>query len=127
MIVLLVIGAYALDAVGFVPHTVFWVDYLSRENPLGQHAASLQWGLFGVGAICGPLIASAMARWLGWQHGLALAFLAKATAVMLPLLSLAFLSRSISSFVVGAMTPCIVALTSGHLGELVGPFAHKKL
>ena len=25
------------------------------------------------------------------------------------------------------MTPCIVALTSGRLGELVGPFAHKKL
>lgn len=87
MIVPLVIGAYALDAVGFVPHTVFWVDYLSRENTLGHHAASLQWG------ICGPLIASTMAQWVGWHHGLALAFLAKATAVMLPFQSIDFLVR----------------------------------
>ncbi|MCD6008169.1 YbfB/YjiJ family MFS transporter [Halomonas sp. IOP_31] len=127
MVVLLVIGAYALDAVGFVPHTVFWVDYLARENALGNHAAALQWGIFGVGAVCGPLIAGAVARRLGWHRGLALAFAAKAAAVALPVLSLALLSRSVSSFVVGAMIPGIVALTSGRLAELVGPAAHKKL
>ncbi len=127
MAVVLVIGAYALDAVGFVPHTVFWVDYLTRENTLGHYAASLQWGIFGVGAVCGPLIAGAIARQVGWHHGLALAFLAKAAAVILPVLSLAFLSRSASSFMVGAMIPGIVALTSGRLAELVGPSEHKRL
>ncbi|MBD3896495.1 YbfB/YjiJ family MFS transporter [Halomonas sp. ML-15] len=125
--VLLVIGAYALDGAGFVPHTVFWVDYLARENALGHSPAALQWGLFGVGAVCGPLLASAVARRLGWHLGLALAFLAKAVAVALPLLSLDLLSRSVSSFVVGAMIPGIVALTSGRLAELVGPAAHKRL
>lgn len=127
MVVLPVIVAYALDAAGFVPHTVFWVDYLARENVLGNHAAALQWGLFGIGAVCGPLIAGAVARRLGWHHGLVLAFLVKAAAVALPVLSLALLSRSVSSFVVGAMIPGIVALTSGRLAELVGPTAHKKL
>ena len=63
LVVWLVIGAYALDAVGFVPHTVFW----------------------------------------------------------------ALLSQSVSSFMVGAMIPGIVALTSGRIAELVGPTAHKKL
>ncbi|WP_104203883.1 YbfB/YjiJ family MFS transporter [Billgrantia saliphila] len=125
--VLLVIAAYALDAVGFVPHTVFWVDYLARENALGHAAAALQWSVFGVGAVCGPLIAGVLARRLGWHTGLALAYLAKAAAVALPLLSLAFLSRSVSSFLVGAMIPGIVALTSGRLAELVGPIRHKKL
>lgn len=126
-VVLLVIGAYALDAIGFVPHTVFWVDYLARENELGNHAASLQWGIFGLGAVCGPLMVGALAQRVGWHHGLAIAFVAKAAAVSLPVFSLALISQSISSFMVGAMIPGIVALTSGRLAELVGPTAHKKL
>ncbi|CAO1666335.1 Major facilitator superfamily (MFS) profile domain-containing protein [Halomonas sp. NYA30] len=127
IIVMLVVGAYALDAIGFVPHTVFWVDYLARENALGNQAASLQWGIFGVGALCGPFMVGAMAQRVGWQGGLMIAFAAKAAAVLLPVFSLAFLSQSVSSFVVGAMIPGIVALTSGRLAELVGPTAHKKL
>ena len=127
VIVLLVIGAYALDAVGFVPHTVFWVDYLAREHALGQQAASLQWGIFGVGALCGPFMVGALAQRVGWQGGLMIAFAAKAAAVLLPVFSLALISQSISSFMVGAMIPGIVALTSGRLAELVGPTAHKQL
>nr|WP_240513134.1 YbfB/YjiJ family MFS transporter [Halomonas campaniensis] len=127
LVVWLVIGAYALDAVGFVPHTVFWVDYLARENALGNHAASLQWGIFGLGAVCGPLMVGALAHRVGWHRGLAIAFVAKAAAVSLPVFSLALLSQSVSSFMVGAMIPGIVALTSGRIAELVGPTAHKKL
>ncbi|KAA5603952.1 YbfB/YjiJ family MFS transporter [Roseospira marina] len=126
-IVALVVAAYALDAVGFVPHTVFWVDYLAREAGLGGPAASLQWALFGVGAILGPLAASVAVRHLGWHRSLCLAYLIKALAVAAPLLSLAVLPRSLSSLLVGAMVPGIVALTSGRLAELVGPHAHKRL
>ena len=127
IIVMLVVGAYALDAIGFVPHTVFWVDYLARENALGNQAASLQWGIFGFGALCGPFMVGALAQRVGWQGGLMIAFAAKAAAVLLPVFSLALLSQSVSSFMVGAMIPGIVALTSGRLAELVGPTAHKKL
>ncbi|MGP8292485.1 YbfB/YjiJ family MFS transporter [Vreelandella zhanjiangensis] len=125
--VLLVIGAYALDAVGFVPHTVFWVDYLARENALGNHAASFQWGIFGLGAVCGPLMVGTLAKRVGWHYGLTLAFVVKAAAVLLPVFSLALISQIVSSFMVGAMIPGIVALTSGRLAELVGPTAHKKI
>ena len=127
IIVMLVVGAYALDAIGFVPHTVFWVDYLARENALGNQAAALQWGIFGLGALCGPFMVGALAHRVGWQGGLMIAFAAKAAAVLLPVFSLALLSQSVSSFMVGAMIPGIVALTSGRLAELVGPTAHKKL
>ncbi|MBB4266584.1 YbfB/YjiJ family MFS transporter [Roseospira visakhapatnamensis] len=126
-VVVLVIAAYALDAVGFVPHTVFWVDYLAREADLGTPAASLQWAAFGVGAILGPLVAGVSARHMGWQSSLALAYLLKATAVAIPLISIAFLPRTLSSLMVGAMIPGIVALTSGRLAELVGPKDHKRL
>ncbi|MGP9500018.1 YbfB/YjiJ family MFS transporter [Halomonas sp. AOP43-D1-4] len=127
VVVWLVISAYALDAVGFVPHTVFWVDYLARENALGNQAASFQWGIFGLGAVCGPLMVGALAQRAGWHYGLAIAFVAKAAAVLLPVFSLALISQSVSSFMVGAMIPGIVALTSGRLAELVGPTAHKKI
>ncbi|AQU83172.1 MULTISPECIES: YbfB/YjiJ family MFS transporter [unclassified Halomonas] len=127
VVVLFVVGAYALDAVGFVPHTLFWVDYLARENALGNQAASLQWGIFGLGAVCGPLMVGVLARKVGWHGGLTIAFLAKAAAVSLPVFSLTLFSQSVSSFMVGAMIPGIVALTSGRFAELVGPVAHKKL
>ena len=123
----LIIAAYALDAAGFVPHTVFWVDYLARETALGTDAAAQQWAIFGIGAVLGPLLAGIAARHLGWHCSLTLAFLAKALAVALPLLSVAMFSRSLSSLIVGAMIPGIVALTSGRLVELVGPAAHKQL
>ncbi|TFH88487.1 YbfB/YjiJ family MFS transporter [Billgrantia azerbaijanica] len=125
--VLLVMAAYGLDAVGFVPHTVFWVDFLTREAGLGHGAASLQWALFGVGAVAGPLLAGVVARHLGWHVGLTLGFVIKAVAVAIPLLSLTLIGRSLSSLLVGAMIPALVALTSGRLAELVGPAAHKRL
>lgn len=127
LVVLLVMAAYALDAAGFVPHTVFWADYLTREASLGNQAASVQWALFGVGAILGPLLAGLLARRFGWHSGLAVGFLTKSLAIALPLLSIAFVSRSLSSLLVGAMIPGIVALTSGRLAELAGPAAHKRL
>jgi hypothetical protein len=41
--------AHALDGIGFIPHTVFWVDFLARENglesamPLFVVGSSLLW------------------------------------------------------------------------------------
>lgn len=129
--VILVLIAYGFDALGFIPHTIFWVDYLSREQELGHQLASIQWGLFGLGAMCGPFIARSLAQRFGWGWALLWAFLANACAVVLPLFvinsfGLQFLSYAISSFIVGAMVPGIVSLTSGRIAELVGPSEHKK-
>ncbi len=124
--VLCVLVAYALDAVGFIPHTVFWVDYLAREKALGTEAASAQWAIFGIGAACGPAVAGWVAQRLGWKVSLTLAFVAKAIAVALPLISVSLVNRSLSSFIVGALVPGIVALTSGRVAELVGLAEHKR-
>ena len=64
--VVLVFLAYTCDAFGFVPHTVFWVDYLDRELHLGAGYASMQWAFFGLGAIAGPLAAAFCASRWGW-------------------------------------------------------------
>ena len=126
LLVVLVMAAYALDAIGFIPHTVFWVDYLAREQGLGIHGASFQWGVFGVGAVCGPFLARIMAQRFGWSVALVLAFIVKALAVFLPMSGVNLLVISLSSFMVGVMVPAVVALTSGRIVELVGSVEHKR-
>lgn len=127
IVVVLLMVAYALDAIGFLPHTVFWVDFLAREADFGQLAASKQWALFGLGALVGPLLTGLLVRSLGWQRSLCLAFVVKGLAVFLPLLSLALWSQSVSSFLVGALSPGLSALMAGRLMELVGVSAHRRV
>ena len=122
----LVILAYGLDAIAYVPHTLFWVDYLAREQQLGLQAASLQWLIFGFGACCGPFIAGWSSQRWGIKNALALAYLAKTIGVMLPVVSIDLLSRSASSFLVGAMIPGVVGLTSALLAQWLGAENHKK-
>jgi predicted MFS family arabinose efflux permease len=125
-IVFLLIVAYALDAVGFIPHTVFWADYVARELELGINIASTQWLVFGFGAMCGPILVGVIAHRLGLRHALLIAFLFKAIAVFLPAISDSLIILTISSFVVGALVPGIVALSSGRISELVGAKKHKR-
>lgn len=125
--VVLVILAYGLDAVGFVPHTVFWVDFLARERELGIETASVQWAIFGVGAALGPFVVGRLAAYLGWHVALSLAYALKAAAVALPLIAVSTAATTVSSFVVGALVPGMVAVTSGRLAELVGPQLHTRI
>ncbi|HIZ49915.1 MAG TPA: MFS transporter [Candidatus Pseudomonas excrementavium] len=125
--IILVMLAYAMDAAGFIPHTVFWVDYLAREQGQTSSAAAAQWAMFGAGAIIGPLVAGLLVSRLGWHRSLATGYLIKCLAIALPLLASGLLTNSISSFLVGAMVPGLVALTSGRLAELGGPAEHKRL
>ncbi|MBK1696927.1 YbfB/YjiJ family MFS transporter [Rhodovibrio salinarum] len=117
--------AYALDAIGFVPHTVFWVDLLARQAGHGIAAANVVWALFGVGAVAGPFLAGYAARVLGWHGALTAGLLLKTLAVALPLVSVSLPAAVVSSVLVGALVPGVVALTSGRLAELVGPERHR--
>ena len=134
--VLWLMAAYACDAAGFVPHTVFWVDYLARERELGTAFGALQWGLFGLGALLGPIATAACAARWDWHRavvgGMALKTAAVCIPVVLPWLLLSgpvlqLVAYGVSSFIVGALSPGIAALTSGRLLQLVGPLAHKRV
>lgn len=124
--VIFVILAYSFNALGYVPHTVFWMDYLVRDLQLSTKASSLQWILFGCGAVCGPFVAGLLARQLGFHPALIWGFALKGGAIALPLLSSHPLSLSLSSFVVGLWVPGLVALTSGRVAELVGSQQHRQ-
>lgn len=131
LVVLCVLVAYGFDALGFIPHTIFWADFISREQGLGTYVASLQWALFGLGAMCGPFIVRYGAQNFGWSKTLNMAYLAKAFAIILPVVLVQYtafdlVKYSVSSFIFGAMVPGVVSLTSGRIAELVGPVEHKK-
>lgn len=125
--VLLVFAAYVTDGFGFVPHTVFWVDYLARELDLGATYGSTQWAIFGLGAVAGPLCASVCATRWGWWRTTTGAYALKATAIALPLFAMGFASHAISGFIVGALSPGMAAITSGYLMQLIGPARHKRM
>ena len=125
--VLLLFLGYMCDAFGYVPHTVFWVDYLAREQQLGATYASAQWAIFGLGAVLGPLaVALAATRW-GWWAACTGTYATKTVGVALPLFWASFSGHALSSLLVGALSPGLSAVTSGYLMQLVGATRHKRM
>ncbi len=121
----LVLTAYALDAVGFVPHTLFWVDYIARELGRGLRSGGHFWMLFGVGAVTGPMVAGILAGRVGFHRGLTLELTLKAAGVALPLLSSSTPVLAVSSLLVGMLVPGVVTMASGRVAELV-PLARQQ-
>jgi predicted MFS family arabinose efflux permease len=67
----------------------------------------------------GPLIGGYAGDRIGFRAALRIAFLIQAACVALPLLSIATPVLALSSFVVGAFVPGIVAITIGRTRELI--------
>ena len=74
----------------------------------------------------GPIFVGYIAHKVGLSYALLIAFLCKAVAVFIPTLSDSLIILTISSFIVGALVPGIVALASGRIAELVGARKHKQ-
>lgn len=124
--VLLVVVGYGLQSVGYVPHTLFWVDFLAREQGLGTAFASVQWSVLALGAIAGPFMSGWVAARLGWYPALLLAVALMSSALFLSSVADALLLASLCSFIVGAMIPGLVSLTSGYLSQLVPLQEHRR-
>jgi predicted MFS family arabinose efflux permease len=110
---------YALNAVGLVPHMVFLVDFIARDLGQGLHEAARYWVIFGAGALVGPLVGGHLGDRIGFRGALRLAFIAQALCVALPLVTASGVGLAVSSFVVGAFVPGIVAVTIGRTRELI--------
>ena len=110
---------YALNAVGLVPHMVFLVDFIARHLGQGLHEAARYWVIFGVGALVGPLAGGHLGDRIGFRTALRLAFVAQALCVALPLVTVSGIGLAVSSFIVGAFVPGIVAITIGRTRELI--------
>lgn len=124
--VFLILSAYTLNAIGYLPHTLFWVDYIARELHYSLFEAGLFWATFGIGAAIGSLFTGYLGDHIGVKRSLVLAFSLKSIAVALPLVSSNPVSLFFSSLIVGVFTPGTVTLISTYTLEAVGYKLHTK-
>jgi len=110
---------YGFNAVGLVPHALFFLDYIARGLQRGMEAAGDYWVIYGIGAAVGPVIAGQIADRIGFLLSLRLAFLCQAMAVGLAAFTQDPLWLGASAFGAGALTIGIVALVLGRLGDFL--------
>ena len=117
--------SYGGYAVGFVPHTVFWVDYIARGLGEGLAVGGGYWALFGLAAGCGPLLTGWCADHIGFRRAYRYSLLADAGFVALPLVSASSWALALSSLGVGGLAAAISSLALGRVSELV-PMAQQR-
>ncbi len=126
MTVGLILAAHGLNAVGYLAHTLFWVDYIVREQGQSLALGGFMWSMFGVGAAMGPLLTGSLADRFGLRPCLIAGFALKALAAAMPLISSSVPALFVSSLLMGIFTPGIVALVSAYALETVGPALHRR-
>lgn len=122
-----VLLAYAFNAIGYLPHSLFWVDYLVRELGMSFASGGFYWAVFGIGAAVGPIVTGILGDKFGLKKALLVAFSCKAIGVALPLLNTNMIALFASSLLVGMFTPGTVTLVSTYTLEIVGTQLHTKI
>ncbi|MFD0387940.1 YbfB/YjiJ family MFS transporter [Tistrella bauzanensis] len=113
--------AYALDAFGFVPHTLFWADYVARTLGLGLAAAGTSWSLFGAGAALGPITVGLIAERIGFGPTLVAGLVLKGLAIGLAAFTATPWALAASAMVVGLLTPGMGTMIAGRITEIASP------
>lgn len=112
--------AQGLFAVGLVPHSIYWVDYLVRSLGWSTGAAGGQWVLFGAAAIAGTLVWGRIGDRIGFRPALIAVYLSLALGAVLPVLVTAPPAIVLSSLLVGAQ-PGLTAIIAGQAQRVMGP------
>lgn len=122
----LILAAHGLNAMGYLAHTMFWVDYIVREQGMSLAMGGFMWSMFGVGAAIGPLLTGSLADKFGLRRCLIAGFALKALAAAMPWWSSSVPALFVSSILMGIFTPGIVALISAFALETVGAKLHRR-
>ncbi len=107
------IAAYGLDAIAYIPATVYLSDYVSNE--LHLKVGNSLWQLFGLGAILGPWLATILTKRIGSSATLNITYGIKTLALLVLACSQQIELLSIASAVTGVCVPAIVLLTAAEL------------
>jgi len=112
--------AYGLDAVAFIPHTVYLSDFVASELDYGAKTGGVFWSIFGIGGIVGAASSAWVRKQLGGQLSLEVIFAVKALFIALLGFTTDLIPIALSAFIVGALTPGVVMLVSTRTADLVG-------
>jgi MFS family permease len=122
----LILAAHGLNAIGYLTHTMFWVDYVVRELGMPLATGGFFWAMFGLGAAIGPMLTGTLADRFGLRRCLIAGFVIKAFSAVLPVLSSSPVALFVSSILMGIFTPGIVAMVSAYTLDRVGSAHHRK-
>jgi predicted MFS family arabinose efflux permease len=119
--------AYMTNAIGFVPHTVFWVDYIARGLGQGIVTGNRYWILLGLSAAGGPILAGWLADRIGFAKGIRICLALLAIAIGMPVFWNRSLALALSSIGVGSMSMGVTSLAAGRVGELAPASEQKRV
>ena len=117
---------YACSAFAYIPHSLFWIDYLSHELGLNLFWINLNWILYGLGSALGAFSAYILAKKFGNFSALKMLYSLYILAIFIAVLKLSPFLTFTSSFLTGMLNPAVVFLTSYTILQLYG-LAYKKL
>ena len=117
---------YGCSAFAYVPHSLFWIDYLTQVLKLDLYWINLNWILYGFGSVLGAFSAYALAQKFGNIQTLKILYSAYVLAILSAIFSHTPIFTFLSSFLTGLLNPAVVFLTSYTILQLYG-MAYKKL
>lgn len=117
---------YACSAFAYIPHSLFWIDYLSHELGLNLFWINFNWILYGLGSALGAFAAYSLARKFGNFFALKILYSFYIAAIFIATLNASPVLTFASSFFTGMLNPAVVFLTSYTILQLYG-VAYKRL
>lgn len=117
---------YAASAFAYVPHSLFWIDYLKNTLHLNLYHINLNWILYGSGSALGAVSAYILARKFGNFLALKILYSVYVVAILIAIFDFNPILTYTSSFFTGLLNPAVVFLTSYTIMHLYG-VAYKKL
>ena len=103
---------YASSAFAYVPHSLFWIDYLSNTLHLNLYWINFNWILYGIGSAVGAFVAFLLARKFGNFTALKILYSVYVLAILITVLNVYPIFTFASSFLTGMLNPAVVFLTS---------------
>lgn len=104
--------SYILNAIGYLPHTLFWVDYLVRDLKISTLLAGSSWAFFGIGAVLGSIGSGILADRIGIKNAHIVILFFKALSCFIAAFASDLFWLNFSIFVMGFTTTGNVTLTN---------------
>ncbi|WP_439576036.1 YbfB/YjiJ family MFS transporter [Phreatobacter sp.] len=117
-------AAYCGAAVGYVPHTIFFVDHVARDLGFGLAVGGWIWVAAGITAVCAPMVAGIAADRFGYARVLRVIVALMAIGAAIPALSHNLALLTLSAMMAGGLMIGLGASTAGRTREIVGAEAH---
>lgn len=115
---LVIIIAYMCSAFAYIPHSLFWMDYLSGTLHFPLQQRNLFWVLYGIGSCIGAFVAYCLSHLTGYLQAIKWLYGIYCIAVALPFFSHAISLLALSSFLTGLLTPATVFISSYSLLQI---------